>query len=250
MTDARTLLVTGGSRGIGAATSKLAAARGWAVAVNFHDRADAAREVVAEIERHGGRAQAIKAEVSDEGAVEKMFRDIDKSLPPLGGLFNNAGITGPLGRLENTTAAAVRRVFDVNVVGSFLCAREAVRRLSTLRGGKGGAIVNMSSAAARLGGPGEWLYYGASKGAIDTFTAGLAKEVAREGIRVNAVRPGMIDTEIHAAAGDPERCARIGPTVPMGRVGTAEEVAETVLWLLSPAASYVTGALVDVSGGR
>lgn len=247
-----TLIVTGASRGIGAATARLAAARGWAVAVNFsHDEA-AADGVVADILGAGGRAAAIRADVArGEGEIAGLFQRAEAGLGPIGGLVNNAGITGGFARVEELSAETLARVLAVNVTGTVLCAREAVRRLSTRRpGGMGGSIVNLSSLAARLGGAGEWVHYALSKGAVETFTRGLAREVAAEGVRVNAVAPGLIETGLHAAAGAPDRLARLAPGVPMGRPGTAEEVAEAILWLLSPAASYVTGTLVEVGGGR
>ncbi|HZH28546.1 MAG TPA: SDR family oxidoreductase [Azospirillaceae bacterium] len=249
MTRTGVAVVTGGSRGIGAAVSRVAASRGYAVVVNYAADAEAASRVVADIERAGGRAIAVQADVSQEAGVRHLFAEAD-GLGPLVALVNNGGITGPITRVDELAPEDLARVLAVNVAGPFLCAREAIRRMSTRRGGTGGVIVNVSSIAARLGGAGEWVHYAASKGAIDTFTAGLAREVAAEGIRVNAVAPGLIDTEIHAAAGAPDRLERLAPSVPMGRAGTVEEVAETVMWLLSPAASYVTGAVVPVSGGR
>jgi len=246
----RVLLVTGGGRGIGAAVARLAGARGYHVAVNYAANTEAAQRVVAEIERSGGRAVAIKADVSHEDDVEHLFAETERRLGPLWGLVNNAGITGRAGRLDAVSAATLRSVFDLNVLGAFLCARAAVKRLSTNLGGKGGSIVNLSSGAATLGGPGEWVWYAASKGAIDTFTIGLAREVAREGIRVNAVAPGLTATEMHDTSGIENRVATLAPTVPIGRAATAEEVAETILFLLSDAASYVTGAILRVAGGR
>lgn len=246
----RVLLVTGGGRGIGAATARLAAARGYRVAVNYAGNAGAAQTLVAEIERSGGRAVAIRADVADEAQVEQLFAETERGLGPIDGLVNCAGITGPLGRLDAVSTGTLRRVLEVNVLGTMLCARAAVRRMSTAHGGKGGTIVNISSGAATLGGPGEWIWYAASKGAIDTFTIGLAREVAREGIRVNAIQPGLVDTEIHAAGGMADRVQKMGPMIPMGRAGTPEEAAETILFLLSEAASYVTGAILRVAGGR
>lgn len=245
-----TLIVTGASRGIGAATARLAAKAGYRVAVNYAKSRDAAEAVAAEIAAAGGRAVAIKADVSVEAEVERLFASAEEALGPLFGLVNNAGMLETASRLDEMTPERWRRVLATNVVGSFLCAKAAVRRLSTRHGGTGGAIVNLSSAASRLGSPSEFIDYAASKGAVDTMTVGLAKEVAREGIRVNAVRPGLILTEIHAASGDPGRVERLKDFVPMGRGGTAEEVAEVILWLLSEKASYVTGAIIDVSGGR
>jgi NAD(P)-dependent dehydrogenase (short-subunit alcohol dehydrogenase family) len=244
------LVVTGGSRGIGAATCRLAGQRGYAVAVNYQRDAAAAASVVADIEKAGGKAVAIQGDVAREAEIERLFAEADARLGRVTHLVNNAGIVGRAQRLDAVDAATLERVFDLNILGAFLCARAAVRRMSTLHGGSGGAIVNLSSAAATLGGPGEFIWYAASKGAIDTLTIGLAKEVAREGIRVNAVAPGLILTEIHAASGEPGRVDRLTPMVPTGRAGTAEEVAQTILFLLSDEASYVTGAVLRVSGGR
>ena len=246
----KVLLVTGGSRGIGAATARLAAANGWAVAVNYTAHSLAADEVVRAIRAAGGQAIAVQADVADEAQVLKMFAHIDAKLGRLTGLVNNAGVVDHAQRVEDMSVARWRRMFDINVIGSMLCAREAVRRMAPRHGGAGGAIVNVSSAAARLGSPGEYVDYAAAKGAIDAFTIGLAKEVAADGIRVNAVRPGLIETEIHASGGRPDRVAALQHQVPMQRGGTAEEVAQTILWLLSDAASYTTMSLVDVSGGR
>ncbi len=250
MNPPQVLLVTGGSRGIGAATARLAARQGWAVAVNYAARSDAADEVVSAIRADGGRAVAVQADVADEPQVLAMFARIDRELGRLTGLVNNAGVVDVTARVDGMSLARLRRMFDVNVIGSFLCAREAVRRMSTRHGGAGGAIVNVSSAAARLGAPGQYVDYASAKGAIDTFTIGLAREVANEGIRVNAVRPGLIETDIHASGGIPDRVERLAPSVPMQRGGTADEVAQAIAWLLSPAASYTTMSLVDVSGGR
>jgi NAD(P)-dependent dehydrogenase (short-subunit alcohol dehydrogenase family) len=246
----RVVLVTGGSRGIGAATARLAAARGYAVAVNYRARRDAAAAVVGEIAASGGRAVALQADVAVEAEVVRLFADCDRELGPLTALVNNAGILETQMRVETMDAARITRIFATNVVGPFLCAREAVRRMSPRHGGRGGAIVNLSSAAARLGAPGEYVDYAASKGAIDTFTIGLAHEVAQEGIRVNGVRAGFIYTEMHASGGEPARVDRVKAFVPMRRGGRPEEVAEAVLWLLSDAAAFTTGSFVDVAGGR
>lgn len=242
-------MVTGGSRGIGAAVCRLAAARGYQVVVNFASDGAAAREVVKDIEAAGGKAIAVGGDVSDAHDVTRVF-DSAAGLGPLVGLVNNAGITGNTpGRLDEQDAATVRRVLDVNVTGVFLCAREAVRRMSVRYGGSGGSIVNVSSTAAHRGSPGEWVHYAASKAAVETLTLGLAKEVAAEGIRVNAVAPGLVRTELHAAAGMPDRPERLAPVIPMRRVGRPEEIAEGIVWLLSPAASFVTGAVLPISGG-
>jgi NAD(P)-dependent dehydrogenase (short-subunit alcohol dehydrogenase family) len=246
----KTLLVTGGSRGIGAAVAKLAAAAGYRVAVNYVSNAKAAGAVVADIEKAGGEAFAVPGDVGSEADVLAMFEAVDKSCGRLDALVNNAGIVGPTSRLDELGFERMERIMRVNVIGSFLCAREAVKRMSTRHGGKGGVIVNVSSVAAKLGSPGLYVDYAASKGAIDTMTVGLAHEVAREGIRVNGVRPGMIETEIHASGGDPDRARRFADKIPAGRPGTADEVAEAILWLLSDQASYATGTLIDISGGR
>ena len=247
---ARTLLVTGGSRGIGAACSLLCARQGWAVAVNYTRDAAAAESVVQRIRAEGGMAQAVHADVADEAQVLAMFETLARDLPPLGGLVNNAGVVDMPARLDEMSLARLNRMFAINVIGSFLCAREAVKKLSTRHGGPGGVIVNLSSAAARLGSPGQYLDYASAKGAIDTFTLGLAKEVATEGIRVIAVRPGIIETEIHASGGLPDRAKQVAPMVPMQRAGSADEVAQAIAWLLSDASSYTTGAVIDVTGGR
>jgi NAD(P)-dependent dehydrogenase (short-subunit alcohol dehydrogenase family) len=245
-----TLIVTGASRGIGRAVAKLASARGFSVAVNYVQDAHSATELVQHIARSGGRAKAIQADISREDEILRLFEAADRKLGPLAGLVNNAGITGGFARVEAVTSQTLTKVFALNVIGAMLCAREAVRRMSRRNGGKGGTIVNISSRAAQIGGAGEWVHYAASKGALDTFTLGLAREVAAEGIRVNAVAPGHVTTELHAASGDPDRPARLAPTIPMGRAGSPQEIAEAVLWLLSPAASYTTGAILAVSGGR
>jgi NAD(P)-dependent dehydrogenase (short-subunit alcohol dehydrogenase family) len=246
----KALLVTGGSRGIGAATALLAAQQGWAIAVNYTANSLAADEVVRAIRADGGTAMAVQADVADEAQVLAMFQKIDAKLGPLGGLVNNAGVVDVSARIDEMSVARWRRMFDINVIGSMLCAREAVRRMSTKHGGTGGTIVNVSSAASRLGSPGQYVDYAAAKGAIDAFTIGLAKEVAAEGIRVNAVRPGLIETEIHASGGLPDRVKDLQHLVPMQRGGSAEEVAQAVVWLLSDAASYTTMSFLDVSGGR
>jgi NAD(P)-dependent dehydrogenase (short-subunit alcohol dehydrogenase family) len=244
------LVVTGASRGIGAATARLAASRGYAVCVNFRENEAAARGIVTAIQEGGGEAIAVQADVASEGDVVRLFATVDEKLGTVTGLVNNAGMLEKQSKVETMTAERIVRVLTTNVVGSFLCAREAVRRMSSERGGQGGVIVNLSSAAARLGGSGEYVDYAASKGAVDTLTVGLAREVADEGIRVNAVRPGIIETEIHASGGDPQRAERKGPQAPLGRAGRVDEVAHAILWLLSPEASYVTGAILDVTGGR
>lgn len=245
-----TVVVTGGGRGIGAAVCRRLAAAGRPVAVNYVADASSAEAVVDEIVAAGGRALAVRAEVSDESDVAALFDAAAVALGPVDGLVNNAGITGPYGRLDELDAAALRRVVDVNVVGAVLCAREAVRRMSTRHGGTGGAIVNVTSRAAVLGSPDEWIDYAATKGAVDTLTVGLAREVGREGIRVNAVAPGLIETDVHAAAGQPDRLTRLAPGIPLGRPGQPDEIAEAVHWLLSDAASYVTGAVLPAGGGR
>jgi len=246
----QTLIVTGASRGIGAAVAELAATRGYAVALGYRNEREAAELSAERIRSAGGRAAAIGVDVADEAGVARLFERAEVELGPVAGLVNNAGITGPLVRLEALTTADLARVLAVNVTGSVLCAREAVRRMSTRRGGNGGAIVNISSRAAELGGGGEWVHYALTKGAIDTLTVGLAREVASDGIRVNAVAPGLIATGLHAAAGAPDRLARLAPAIPQQRAGTPAEVAQAVLWLLSDEAAYVTGAILPVSGGR
>ena len=246
----RVLLVTGGSRGIGAAVARLAASRGYAVCVNYRSRQDAADAVVAAIVAAGGRGVAVAGDVGVEADVVRLFAACDGALGPVTALVNNAGILETQMRVEAMDAARITRILATNVVGSFLCAREAVRRMSTRHGGRGGAIVNLSSGAARLGAPGEYVDYAASKGAVDTFTIGLAQEVAQEGIRVNAVRAGYIYTEMHASGGEPGRVDRVKAFVPMRRGGQPDEVAQAVLWLLSDEAAFTTGSFVDVTGGR
>ncbi|MCO5070423.1 MAG: SDR family oxidoreductase [Rhizobiaceae bacterium] len=250
MTDRKTLLVTGGSRGIGAATALLAAKLGWRVAVNYTSNEAAAAKVVAAITDSGGEAFAVKGDVGSEADILEMFKAVDERYGRLEGLVNNAGIAATEQRLDQMDSARIERIFRVNVTGSFLCAREAIKRMSTNAGGKGGSIVNLSSAAATLGGGGSYVDYAATKGAIDVFTLGLGREVASEGIRVNAVRPGMIDTDIHADIGDADRAKKLAPSLPMKRAGTAEEVAEAIVWLLSDASSYTTGSILSVTGGR
>jgi NAD(P)-dependent dehydrogenase (short-subunit alcohol dehydrogenase family) len=244
------MIVTGGGRGIGAATARLAASRGYSVCVNYLSRRDAADAVVAEITNAGGRAICVAGDIAKEGDVMRLFDEAQARLGAISALVNNAGILERQTRLDEMEAARFERVFATNITGAFLCAREAVRRMSTRHGGKGGGIVNVSSAASRLGSPGEYVDYAASKGAIDSMTIGLAKEVADEGIRVNAVRPGVIYTEIHASGGEPGRVDRVKAAVPMKRGGTPEEVARAILWLLSPESSYSTGIFIEVSGGR
>jgi NAD(P)-dependent dehydrogenase (short-subunit alcohol dehydrogenase family) len=244
------IVVTGASRGIGAATARLAAARGYAVCVNYLASRESAESLAAEIRSDGGEAVAIAADVAVEVQVQRLFDAAEQSLGRLSALVNNAGILETQARLDSMDAARLQRVLATNVTGAFLCAREAVRRMSTWRGGRGGAIVNISSMAARLGAPGEYVDYAASKAAVDALTIGLAKEVAAEGIRVNAVRPGLIHTDIHARGGEPGRVERLQDSVPMKRGGRPEEVAYAIMWLLSDEASFTTGAFIDVSGGR
>ena len=250
MTEPRVMIVTGGSRGIGAATARLAGRRGYDVCVNYLGNAEGAEAVVREIEAAGARAIAVQGDVAREDDVERLFETVDRELGTLSALINNAGLTGQASRLDAAEAETLKRVLEVNVLGVLLCARAAVRRMSSKHGGKGGGIVNISSVAAALGMGGDYVWYAATKGAIDSLTIGLANEVAGEGIRVNAVAPGLIVTDIHIGAGDPTRPERIGPTVPMGRCGQPEEIAEPILWLLSDAASYTTGATLRVGGGR
>lgn len=245
-----TVIVTGAGRGIGAAVARLVGAHGFPVVVNYNSAEAAAHEVVSEIVAAGGRAIAVQGDVAHEEDVIRLFERATQELGPLYGLVNNAGVTGGMARVEEVQPEAITRMLAVNITGTILCAREAVRRMSLRRGGTGGAIVNISSLAARTGGSNEWVHYAASKGAINSFTIGLAREVAHEGIRVNAVAPGLIATDIHAANGVPDRPDRLRPTVPMQRVGTPQEVAAGVLWLLSPAASYTTGTILEIGGGR
>ena len=243
-------LITGGSRGIGAATALLAAQKGFAVAVNYTANALAADEVVRQIRAGGGTAITVQGDVGIEADILAMFDKVDAKLGPLTALVNNAGVVDVASRVDAMSATRLKRMFDINVLGSMICAREAVKRMSTKHGGAGGTIVNLSSVAAKLGGPGQYVDYAASKGAIDTFTIGLAKEVALEGIRVNAVRPGIIETDIHASGGEPNRARQMAPMVPMQRAGTALEVAQAIAWLMTDESSYCTGTIIDVAGGR
>jgi NAD(P)-dependent dehydrogenase (short-subunit alcohol dehydrogenase family) len=243
------MMITGGGRGIGAATALLAAERGYAVVINYLRDAAAAGALVERIEAHGGKALAVAGDVSRSAEVVRLFERADAAFGPLTALVNNAGILAPSVRVEALDEARLRRMFEVNVFGSFMCAREAVKRMSTKHGGRGGSIINLSSAAVKHGSPGEYVDYAASKGAIETFTLGLAREVVSEGIRVNAVRPGIIETDIHASGGNPDRAKRMAPSLPMQRAGTAEEVAKAILWLCTEA-TYSVGSVVEVTGGR
>jgi NAD(P)-dependent dehydrogenase (short-subunit alcohol dehydrogenase family) len=244
------MVVTGGGRGIGAATARLAAKRGYAVAVNYVEKPDRAQGVIDEIKRAGGSAIAVQADVANEADVARLFERVDAELGRVTALVNNAGITGKAGRLETFSGDAIRRILDVNVTGLLLCSQQAIRRMSTKQGGSGGSIVNVSSVAATLGGANSWIPYGAAKGAVNSITVGLSREVAGEGIRVNAILPGLIDTEIHAEAGVGDRVKSVIPSVPMGRIGTPEECAEAILWLCSGEAGYTIGAILPMTGGR
>lgn len=246
----KVILVTGGSRGIGAATVLAAAKQGWQVCINYRNHQADADTLVDVVNSGNGMARCFRADVGNQDQVRDLFRFVDREFGRLDALVNNAGIIDQTARIEQMSQQRLERMFHINVIGSFLCAGEAVRRMSSSRGGQGGAIVNVSSAASRLGSPGEFIDYAASKGAIDTLTIGLAREVAAEGIRVNAVRPGLIDTDIHADTGDLDRPSRLAPSVPMQRTGQPDEVADCILWLLSEQASYVTGSILDVAGGR
>ncbi len=246
----KVVLITGASRGIGAATALLAAQQGWAVAVNYVANSLAADDVVRQIRAAGGTAMSVKADVANEAEILRMFDTVHAKLGSIDGLVNNAGVVDVASRVDGMSVARLERMWATNITSSFVCAREAVKRMSTRYGGAGGSIVNLSSAAARLGSPGQYVDYAASKAAIDAFTVGLAKEVAAEGVRVNAVRPGIIDTDIHASGGQPDRATQLAASVPMQRAGTAHEVAQAIVWLLSDASSYTTGSVVDVTGGR
>ncbi len=250
MTVPQIMIVTGGSRGIGAATARLAARRGYDLCVNYLGNLEGAEAVVRDVEAAGQRAIAVQADVSKEDQVERLFETVDSELGTLTALINNAGITGPSSRLDAVEAETLQRALDINVLAVMLCSRAAVRRMSSAHGGQGGGIINISSVAASLGMGGDYVWYATTKGAINSFTIGLANEVAREGIRVNAVAPGLVATDIHIGANDPTRPERLGPTVPLGRCGEPEEIAEPILWLLSEAASYTTGAVLRVGGGR
>lgn len=245
-----TILVTGASGGIGAEVARLASARRVPVAIHFLQNKPAAESLAKEIVAAGGRALAIQADIGGEQDVVRLFDTAARELGPIGGLVNSAGVVGGLTRVENVSVAALEEVFRVNVIGTILCCREAVKRMSTAHGGFGGSIVNVSSIASRIGGAGEWVHYAASKGAVDSFTLGLAREVATEGVRVNAVSPGIVETDLHAKAGAPDRLKRMAPGIPMKRPGTPREVAETVLWLLSDAPAYITGSILEIGGGR
>jgi NAD(P)-dependent dehydrogenase (short-subunit alcohol dehydrogenase family) len=248
--DGPVAIVTGASRGIGSAIAKLLAVRGFRIAVNYLNHEIAAQQIVSEINQNGGRALAVQGDMGDERDIVRLFTTVDRELGSIEVLVNNAGITGGFARVEDVKSDKLSRLFAVNISGPILCAREAVRRMSTTRGGRGGVIVNISSLAARIGSAGEWVAYAASKAAINAFTIGLAREVAAEGIRVNAVAPGLIETDLHSDNGDPGRPRRLSGTIPMGRPGTANEVAEAVAWLVSPSASYATGAVLEIGGGR
>lgn len=243
-------IITGASRGIGAATAVLAARDGWDIAVNYAGNEAAARAVAAKVEAEGRKAVVIQADTSKEADIMRLFDEAEAALGPVRGLVNNAGITGKISQVRDMSEAAILEVMQLNVIGLMICCREAVRRMSKKDGGAGGAVVNLSSIASRLGSPNEFTHYAASKGAVDAFTLGFAREVIAEGVRVNAVAPGMIDTDIHASAGAPDRAARLGPTTPIGRAAAPEEVAEAIVWLLSDAAGYCVGSILDVSGGR
>lgn len=245
-----TIIITGSGRGIGAATALLAAQKGYSVCINYTNRGDSANQIVETIRRQGDNAIAVQADVSNEASIKAMFDTAITELGPLTALVNSAGITGKLGRLVDVDTQSLRRVLEVNIIGTMLCSREAVRRMSTASGGHGGAIVNISSRAAQYGGPNEYVHYAASKAAVESFTIGLAREVANEGIRVNCVSPGLIETEIHAEAGDAQRLQRMAGQIPMQRVGKPEEVAAAIFWLLSDEASYCTGSILSVGGGR
>ena len=247
---ARIVLITGAGRGIGAATARLAGGRGYRVCVNYLSNEAKAEEVAADIRRDGGEAFLVQADTADEGAVVRMFETVDREVGPVDALVNNAGILGPPGPLDAQSGADIRRVLDINLLGTIICCREALKRMSTKHGGKGGAIVNVSSVAAREGAPKEWTPYGAAKGGVSTFTLGLAREVAGEGVRVNAILPGLIETDLHAGDFGEARLDRLKPSIPIGRTGTPEECAEAILWLLSDAASYVAGAVLPVTGAR
>jgi NAD(P)-dependent dehydrogenase (short-subunit alcohol dehydrogenase family) len=246
----KVILITGASRGIGRSAAILAGARGWSVGVNYASNAQAAEETVAAVRAAGGKAIAIAGDVRDEAAIIAMFDATEEAFGKLDGVVNNAGIVAPGAPLADMDIERLKRIFDTNVLGAYLCAREAARRLSRSRGGRGGSLVNVSSAAARLGSPNEYVDYAGSKGAVDAMTIGLSKELGPEGVRVNAIRPGLIETEIHASGGKPDRAHVLGVHTPLGRPGTADEVGESIVWLLSDASSYVTGAILDVTGGR